>query len=200
MRYDNEHKQRTRQKLLEEASAAIRQHGPANISVATLMAKVGLTHGGFYAHFKSKDELVAEAVSYALEERINAIEKNLEGMDLSEALITYIDLYLSPEHRDMRDKGCAVVALNSDVARMSSETKARFESGVQRTISILSNILRKLNKENPDALACAVLTEMVGALAVSRTLSNSELSAWVLNNAQSSVKKRVGLDTNRGNF
>jgi TetR/AcrR family transcriptional regulator, transcriptional repressor for nem operon len=194
MRYDNEHKQRTRQKLLEEASAAIRQHGPDNISVAALMAKVGLTHGGFYAHFKSKDELVAEAITYVLEERIEAFEKSLVGTDLSLALTHYIDLYLSPEHRDMRDKGCAVVALNGDVARMSADTKARFESGVQRTLSILSNMLNQLHKENPDALACSMLTEMVGALAVSRTLSNSMTSAWVLDNARLSVKKKMGLE------
>jgi TetR/AcrR family transcriptional repressor of nem operon len=194
MRYDNEHKQRTRQKLLAEASAAIRLHGPDNMSVASLMSKVGLTHGGFYAHFKSKDDLVAEAISYVLEERINALEKNLEGADLSAALTNYIDLYLSPEHRDLRDKGCAVVALNGDVARMSNDTKARFESGIQRSIKILTDILMKLNKENSDELACSMLTEMVGALAVSRTLSNSELSVWVLDTTRSSVKKRIGLD------
>jgi TetR/AcrR family transcriptional repressor of nem operon len=195
MRYDNEHKQRTRQKLLAETSAAIRLHGPDNISVAALMAKVGLTHGGFYAHFKSKNDLIAEAINYVLEEPINALEKNLEGADISAALTNYIDLYLSPEHRDLRDKGCPVVALNGDVARMSNDTKARFESSIQRTINILSNTLNKLNKANSDELACSMLTEMVGALAVSRTLSNPELSVWVLNNARASVKKRIGLDT-----
>jgi hypothetical protein len=76
---------------------------------------------------------------------------------------------------------------------MSQDTKARFESGIQRTINILSDILNKLNKENPDELACSMLAEMVGALAISRTLSNSELSVWVLDNTRSSVKKRIGL-------
>ncbi len=194
MRYDTEHKQRTHQKLIKEASAAIRLHGPDNISVATLMAKVGLTHGGFYAHFKSKDDLVAETITYMLEERIKAFEKSFEGADLSEALASYIDSYLSPMHRDARDKGCAVTALNGDVARMSNDTKARFELGIQRTINILSDVLSKLHKADPKELASSVLTEMVGALAVSRTLLNSELSAWVLNNTRSSVKKRIGLD------
>ena len=194
MRYDNEHKQRTHQKLIEEASAAIRLHGPDNISVATLMAKVGLTHGGFYAHFKSKDDLVAEAITYMLEERIKAFEKSFKGEDLSKALANYIDSYLSPMHRDARDKGCAVTALNGDVARMSNDTKARFELGIQLTINILSDVLSKLHKADPKELASSVLTEMVGALAVSRTLLNSELSAWVLNNTRSSVKKRISLD------
>ncbi len=190
MRYNNEHKQRTHQKLIEEASVAIREHGPENISVA----KVGLTHGGFYAHFKSKDDLVAEAITYMLEERVEAFEKSLDGADFSVALANYIDSYLSPMHRDMRDKGCAIAALNGDIARMSNDTKARFELGIQRSINILSDILIKLNKADPEELASSVLTEMVGALAVSRTLSNSELSAWLLNNTRSSVKKRIGLD------
>ena len=194
MRYDNEHKQRTHQKLIEKASAAIRLHGPDNISVAALMAKVGLTHGGFYAHFKSKDDLVAETITYLLEERVEAFEKSLEGADLSVALANYIDSYLSPMHRDTREKGCAIAALNGDVARMSNDTKALFELGIQRSINILSDILIKLNKADPKELAGSMLTEMVGALAVSRTLSNSELSEWLLNNTRSSVKKRIGLD------
>ncbi len=193
MRYNNEHKQRTHQKLIEEASAAIRQHGPDNISVAALMAKVGLTHGGFYAHFKSKDDLVAEAITYMLEERVEAFEKSLEGTDTSVALANYIDLYLSPIHRDMRDKGCAIVALNGDVARMSNDTKARFELGIQRTIDLLSTILIKLNKPQPESLATSVLTEMAGAVAIARAVSNSELSERLLNNTRNSVKARIGL-------
>ena len=193
MRYDNEHKQRTHQKLIEEASIAIREHGPDNISVAALMAKVGLTHGGFYAHFKSKDDLVAEAITFILEQRVEAFEKSLNGADLSAALENYIDSYLSPKHRDMRDKGCAIVALNGDVARMSNDTKARFELGIQRTVNILSDILIKLNKPDPEELAASVLTEMVGALAISRTMYNSELAVWLLNNTRSNVRKRLGL-------
>ena len=76
---------------------------------------------------------------------------------------------------------------------MSNDTKARFELGIQHSINILSGILIKLNKADPAELAGSVLTEMVGAVAVSRTMPNSELSAWVLNNTRSSVKKRIGL-------
>lgn len=194
MRYDNEHKQRTHQKLIEEASAAIRQHGPDNISVAALMAKVGLTHGGFYAHFKSKDDLVAEAITYMLEERVEAFEKSLEGADLSVALANYIDSYLSPMHRDLRDQGCAVVALNGDVARMSDATKARFELGIHRMIDFLSTILIKLSKPEPESLAASILTEMAGAVAIARTVSNSELSEWLLNNTRKNVKTRIGIN------
>ena len=194
MRYDNQHKQRTHQKLIEEASAAIRQHGPDNISVAGIMTKVELTHGGFYAHFKSKDDLIAQAITYMLEERTEAFKKRLEGADISTALAYYIDTYLSTMHRDMRDKGCVVVALNGDIARMSDAVKIRFEQGIESTINILSNILMTLNKPDPKTLAASVLAEMVGAVAISRTLSDSKLSEWLLNNTRINVKGRIGLN------
>lgn len=193
MRYDNQHKQRTRQKLIEEASVAIREHGPDNISVAALMAKAGLTHGGFYAHFKSKDDLVTEAIAYILEARLTDFEKSLADKDLAEALAHYVDLYLSPLHRDTRDEGCAVAALSGDVARMPEQTKAHFDVGIKRSLDVLSNILAKLNRANAAELAGSVFTEMVGALTISRTLTNPDLSVWVLNNARASVKAKMGL-------
>lgn len=193
MRYDTEHKQRTHQRLIEEASNALRQHGPENISVAMLMAKVGLTHGGFYAHFKSKDDLVAEAITYMLDERLEAFEKSLQGIDLNEALANYIDLYLSTMHLKMRDKGCAVVALNSDIARMSDDTKMRFETGLNRNLDLLTNILIKLNKSQPKSLAATILTEMAGTLAIARAVKDPELSEWLLNNTSNNVKGLLGL-------
>ena len=196
MRYDNEHKQRTHRKLIEEASAAIRLHGPDNISVAALMAKLGLTHGGFYAHFKSKDDLIAEAINYMLEERVKSFEKNLESAsDISVVLTNYIDLYLSPVHRDTRDKGCAVVALNGDIARMSDDTKVRFELGTQKMLTLLSTILAKLNKPQPESLAASVLSEMAGAVGIARAMSSAEQSEWLLNNTREIVKARIGITT-----
>ena len=97
------------------------------------------------------------------------------------------------QHRDTRDKGCAIAALNGDVARMSEATKVRFELGIQKMISVLSTILTKLNMPQPDSLAASVLTEMTGAVAIARTISNPELSEWLLNNTRSNVKKRIGL-------
>src|SRR5687768_11600573 len=100
MRYDRDHKARTRQKVLAEAAAAIREMGPDRIGVARLMAAAGLTHGGFYAHFKSKDALVAEAITEMFEQGYQAFLLATSGVDPAAGLARFVDGYLSSRHRD----------------------------------------------------------------------------------------------------
>lgn len=193
MRYDTEHKQRTHEKIVSEAAKAIRQEGPDKVGIASLMARLGLTQGGFYAHFKSKNMLVAEAITHIFDERNEAFQKIMKDVDPAEGLATYIDHYLSTKHRDRREKGCPVVALNSDMARLPAVVKKRFEAGMQRTTESLAEILKKLNKPHPHGLATSILSEMVGAMAIARTVSNAELSEQILDTARASVKERLGL-------
>ena len=120
MRYDAEHKQRTREKVLKAAAKAIRAKGPDRIGVAEVMADVGLTHGGFYAHFESKDDLIAAAVSQMFDESRGRLNAETEGRSAAAGLRSYIDFYLSAAHRDARRWGCAVAALASDLPRMQT--------------------------------------------------------------------------------
>ena len=106
MRYVLEHKQLTRKKVVREAAIAIREHGPDRIGIASLMAKAGLTHGGFYAHFKSKDELVAEAISHMFDERYEAFLKHMEGVEPARGLAAFVDRYLSVRLRNRPNEGC----------------------------------------------------------------------------------------------
>ena len=195
MRYDTEHKQRTHAKIVREAAKAIRQQGPDTVGIASLMARLGLTQGGFYAHFKSKNVLVAEAITHIFDERYAAFQNFLNDVDPAEGLARYIDYYLSANHRDRRDRGCPVVALNSDLARMPAVAKKRFEAGMQHMTGSLADIMKKLNKPQPHALATSILSEMVGAMAIARTVSNTDLSEQILETARASVKERVGLNT-----
>jgi TetR/AcrR family transcriptional repressor of nem operon len=159
------------------------------------MARLGLTQGGFYAHFKSKNVLVAEAITHIFDERYEAFQNFLNDVDPAEGLARYIDYYLSTQHRDRRDKGCPMVALNSDLTRMSAVAKKRFEAGMQRMTESLADIMKKLNKPQPHALATSILSEMVGAMAIARTVSDTELSKQILETARTSIKERVGLNT-----
>jgi len=110
MRYDAEHKQKTREKVLKAAAKAIRADGPHRVGVADVMSKAGLTHGGFYAHFTSKDDLIAAAIEQMFDESRIRMARETEDKPPREALRSYIDFYLSSGHRDarqtMREEPC----------------------------------------------------------------------------------------------
>lgn len=195
MRYDVEHKQRTHEKIVREAAKAIRQQGPDKVGIANLMARLGLTQGGFYAHFKSKNVLVAEAITHIFEERYEVFQNFMNDADPAEGLARYIDYYLSNRHRDRRDKGCPVVALNSDLTRMPAVAKKSFEAGMQHMTESLADIMKKLNKSRAKELATSILSEMVGAMVIARSVSNTNLSEQILETARTSIKERVGLNT-----
>lgn len=193
MRYDAEHRQQTRDKVVHKAAEAIREHGPDKISVAELMAKVGLTHGGFYAHFKSKDDLVNEAISYIFNERYEALKKILEKNGPAEGLSGYIDMYLSTLHRNHRDKGCPLAALTGDLARMPAAARKRFDADLQGQTDLIAAALKAMKQPQPDSLAASVLSELVGAVAIARTVSNEEASERILDAARTNIKARIGL-------
>src|SRR5712672_826218 len=132
MRYDSEHKERTRQRVLSEAAAAIRTHGPDGIGVAALMSKAGLTHGGFYAHFKSKDDLVAQAISRMFEDSKAMFLRSTEGREPTEGLARFLDYYLSPRPRDEATRGCPLPRLSGELARLPIPARERFAAGAAR--------------------------------------------------------------------
>src|ERR1700730_16941534 len=100
MRYSETHKSETHAKLVRLAGRALREKGPEKLAVAELMQAAGLTHGGFYAHFKSKDALLAEALEGVFEESKQKFQRVTDGMPPRDALVRYIDLYVSAAHRD----------------------------------------------------------------------------------------------------
>ncbi len=193
MRYDAEHRQQTREKVVRKAAEVVREFGPDKISVADLMSKVGLTHGGFYAHFKSKDDLVREAISHIFNERNEALRNVLEDAGPSEGLSAYIDMYLSTLHRNRRDKGCPMAALIGDLARMPVAVRKRFDADIQVQTDLIAGALKEMKQPQPDALAASVLAEMVGAIAIARAVSNEETSERILDATRTNIKARIGL-------
>src|SRR5271170_922956 len=99
MRYSESHKAETHQKILKIASRALRERGPDNLAVAEVMKEAGLTHGGFYAHFASKDALLTEALTSVFLRAGRNIDKMTDGLPPRHALASYIDFYVSPRHR-----------------------------------------------------------------------------------------------------
>ena len=200
MRYDDNHKERTRARVLAEAAAAIRSKGAERVGVAEVMAGAGLTHGGFYAHFKSKDDLVAQAITHMFEVSYARFLSHTEGREPAAALSNYIDAYLATSHRDDRSHGCPIAALSGDLPNMPELARARFTDGTERLVTGLAKLLKQLGAKNAEALAWSAMAEMAGALALSRTVSDPDRSTQILRNSRAMVRSRLGLDrsTSRG--
>jgi TetR/AcrR family transcriptional repressor of nem operon len=193
MRYDSEHKERTRARVLDEAAATIRAVGPDGIGVAGLMAKVGLTHGGFYAHFKSKDDLVAQAISRMFEDSKSMFLLSTEGREPAEGLTRFLDYYLSARHRDEATRGCPLPRLSGELARLPLPARERFAAGAARLTGRIAGLLEKLGIGEPELTATAVVSEAVGALAMARAVPDRERSDRILEASRTSIKARLGL-------
>jgi TetR/AcrR family transcriptional repressor of nem operon len=200
MRYDDNHKERTRARVLTEAAAAIRSKGAERVGVAEVMAGAGLTHGGFYAHFTSKDDLVAQAVTHMFDAAYARFLQHTEGREPADALANYIDAYLATSHRLDRAHGCPIAALSGDLPNMSELARARFTDGTERLVAGLAKLVKKSGAKNAEALAWSAMAEMAGALALSRTASDPDRAAHILRNSRAMVRSRLGLDrpTSRG--
>src|SRR5476651_2197740 len=118
MRYPPAHKPTTRRRILEAAGRAFREQGVAETGVDEVMRRAGLTHGGFYAHFRGKSELVAEACAEAFDEAVGNLGRIAAQPTAAKRARLLIDSYLSPHHRDNRGSGCLVVAVGADMARL----------------------------------------------------------------------------------
>jgi TetR/AcrR family transcriptional repressor of nem operon len=174
MRYEKGHKEATRQKIVEVAAAEFRRNGIEGIGVADLMAKAGLTHGGFYSHFKSKEELVQAAMEEAAKKsRFRKIAE--EGGSLEELIRTY----LRPELRDTPERGCAIAALVSEIGRHSLDTRKGLTASVERLLGFIEQRLPE-GKADRRKTAIGIFSTMMGALQLARTVSDKKLSDKIL--------------------
>jgi TetR/AcrR family transcriptional repressor of nem operon len=193
MRYQAEHKQETRQRVLHAAARAIRSDGPHRIGVAAVMREAGLTHGGFYAHFASKDELVAAAVSQMFDDALAHWARCSDGRDDAHALAGYLRLYLSMAHRDAPGKGCPIAALASDLPRLDASTRTAFAAGVRRLADAIASPLARLGHDDARGLASSVLAELVGAITLARCESDRDSAAAHLDATRRALSKRLSV-------
>lgn len=195
MRYDSDHKTATRARVLKEAAREIRAKGPAGVAVGGVMARAGLTHGGFYAHFASKDDLVAAAIGTMFDEARGRFDRSLAERDPAAALAAYIDFYLSTAHRDARERGCPLAALSSDLPRLGSVSRERFGAGAAALTERLSDALARHGAADADQIAPAMLAQLVGALSLARSVADPAQSDAILAASRADLKRRLGLGT-----
>ncbi|WP_232631768.1 TetR/AcrR family transcriptional regulator [Methylobacterium sp. Leaf118] len=162
MRITKEQKDANRERILSTAALLFRERGFDGVGVAELMERAGFTHGGFYNHFRSKDELIAQACAHGFAEN----ERRRAGYDIE----TILGAYLSRRHRDAPGQGCLTAALGSEAARQSDATRAAFAAWADDTVRRLAGHLSPDPEGDPAARAAAIgiLAQAVGALTLSR--------------------------------
>ena len=178
------------ERIVRSASARIRRDGIDNVTVSELMGEAGLTHGGFYRHFDSREELIVEAVEAALEHGARRTAK-VAVPDGADPVTTIIDGYLSEPHRDRPDAGCAVAALATDVARSSPRAREAYSRQVRRSIELLAGLLPDDEPVAAREHAQLVLAALVGALSVARAVNDPELSDQILAGTARALRRNV---------
>jgi TetR/AcrR family transcriptional repressor of nem operon len=181
MRYPKGHREETHARIVDEAARAFRENGIEGVSIGDLMARLGLTHGGFYAHFENKDVLAAEACERAATEGQELLYRGTERLSRDEALLTVIRRYLSRTHRDHPENGCAAAAMGSEMRRASPVVRSMFS----RVVTAIATRFRAVLPEGAtqdDALG--MLATMVGGMVLARAVDDPALSDRILQAAR----------------
>ncbi len=179
MRYGKDHKQETHARIVKKASVRLRERGVHGIGVADLMKDAGLTHGGFYAHFASREALVIEAFVHAMERSIAAWRKKTGGMPPQRRFAAIVESYLGAAHRDDPGRGCALPALAAEIGRESVKTRRAFAAQLEEMIAMMAEQMPELPPAAGRRRAMAALSTMVGALILSR-VGGGDLSDEIL--------------------
>jgi TetR/AcrR family transcriptional repressor of nem operon len=185
--------EQNRQLIVETASRMFRLHGVENVAVADIMKKSGFTHGGFYNHFESKDELAAEAIGAAFDVVANDLsEKLASGTNPQESLSSFVAQYLSPAHRDTKSGGCPAPALSGDAARNGKTVQTAFVKGIETYLDIIAAHMGG-DKQEARQQAIALFSGLVGAMMLSRAVKKSDptLSDELLSSARNTLKLKM---------
>jgi TetR/AcrR family transcriptional repressor of nem operon len=191
MRYSREHKIETHARIVKKASVRLREKGAHGIGVADLMKEAGLTHGGFYAHFDSREALVIEAFGYAMERSTQRWRKLAEQTAPEKRLAAIVESYLTRVHRDDPGHGCAVPALGAEIARESPKTRRAFAAKLEQMIDMMAEQIPTVPRKAARKQAMATLATMMGTMVLSRIAGNGEFSDEVLGAGRDAVLDRA---------
>src|SRR6195952_4757708 len=191
MRYSREHKLETHDRIVKKASVRLREKGAHGIGVADLMKEAGLTHGGFYAHFDSREALVIEAFAYAMDRANERWRKVAEQTPPEKRLASIVESYLTPVHRDDPGHGCAVPTLGAEIARESPKTRKAFAVRLEQMVDMLADQIPDLPRKAARKQAMASLATMMGTLVLARIAGSGEFSDDILGAGRDAVLDRA---------
>ena len=185
MRRSKQDAAETRRRIIIAAAAEFRRNGITDTSNSDLMAAAGLTHGGFYRHFESKDQLVAEACDAAARSMVDKFAAAAVGKSARRRLGAATARYLSTDHRDDPAHGCPLAALGSEVARCDEGVRSAATDGFRRLVAIIAAQYEGTRPDLAKQRALAAASMMIGALTMSRIVTDPELSSEILSQAKS---------------
>jgi TetR/AcrR family transcriptional repressor of nem operon len=192
MRYSREHKLETHARIVRKAAVRLRERGAHGIGVADLMKDAGLTHGGFYAHFDSREALVIEAFAYAMDRSRERWRKLAEQTPPDKRLATIVDSYLTAVHRDDPGHGCAIPALGAEIARESPKTRKAFAAKMEQMIEMLAAQVPGNPRKASRKQALGTLATMMGTLVLARIAGNGDFSDEILGAGREAVLECAG--------
>ena len=174
-------KEQTRERILRAAARAIRKHGYEGVGVADVMKEAGLTHGGFYAHFASRDALLAQAAEQAGLESLENLSRAVARAQPGEELMALVDSYLADRHVDAPEQGlgCALAAAGSEVPRQSDEVRRAVSRRLKELIGLVERQFPDWGKNAAHEKSMAIVASMVGALLLARAVGDAQLSGKI---------------------
>jgi TetR/AcrR family transcriptional repressor of nem operon len=185
MRKSRQEAAETRERIVGVAAREFNRGGIEGTGLSDIMKAAGLTHGGFYKHFSSKDQLLTEAVSQALERA----QASMEGPRGARSLDGIAADYLSKDHRDDFDSSCPLASLGTELRFAESDTRQVASKGLERFISIVAQSFPDLQPREANAKAHAIVSAMVGAVMLSRVVNDTRLSDQLLRDTREFVTK-----------
>lgn len=183
MRYQPEHKVEIHQKIVKDASRRVRTEGLTGAAVSAVMRDTGLTHGGFYKHFRSKDELLIEALSEAFREIADHLTQAAEESKSGAGWIAIVKAYLSLEHCDHAEWECPLAALGPELGRADKTLKARIFGELAKYRSRMLPFMPGRRTADKERAFFAIFSTMIGAIELARVLPEPEMRAKVLQSA-----------------
>ena len=174
MPWKKDHKTATRGRILETAATAIRAKGVAGVGVAQVMEAAGLTHGGFYAHFGSKDDLVASALAHAYHQSRDRLGAAAERAPAGEKLGAVADAYLTPRHMREPETGCPIAALGPEVARSEGPAREAYGEHVRGRLAWMETLAPGKTKEERRRNAAGAYAAMIGGLLLARAMGGED--------------------------
>jgi TetR/AcrR family transcriptional regulator, transcriptional repressor for nem operon len=175
-RPDPSRKEATHERIVQAAARAIRRSGYSGTGVADIMKDAGLTHGGFYAHFDSREAMLAEAADRAGAESVATLERIAAAAPPEKSLQTLLRAYLSKEHLESAESGCPMAALGSEMPRQAPEVRRAATRRIKEAIDLVARQLPDWGKPAAHEQALATLSTMVGAMVLARAVDDPKLS------------------------